>query len=644
MTWASFEQLISELAARLGCPAAADPALAFLRSTGIALAPSWPNAGSDVAAGAFPIEFSFTRGRDSDLRLLAEPCRPGESLLPRIVAGVEAVDRSIAGLFGASAAAAARALVQNILPEDEEIPNLTWRSALWLAIRTNGTQSGIRTYVNAQFREPAERWRRMGRALSAGGFSEALSNFDRLRRATRDLVEPIGLCFDAGAAGVAPARVHCVTSKISPYWMLQLLSAVDQDEANADVGDFLDLLGILQLKGACPLLISFGLGSSPDLKIDVDLVSMQPDQKIRREGAYLARAEERFGRIDGHRAAAQMFAGLEPRYLGLTLERGSTAHLNVYFPCPQIASRRPQSVSVDAFAAARNLIVGEVRRGRGLRMDARSARVGRVPPSGWRDVYMTSLWLAECAVRSRTPVDDAVEIARGYLRDVREGWWWRYLPELPGDLDDTAMALVALHPADRVLDAEISRRLLECMNADGGFPTFIGGGPTHPQASHPAVTINVAFALDRAELKWSTEATDRYLRAWAEAPDFPACPWRASRILPLFLFARAKQLSARLGLRARLAARVLELQGPSGCWGGVLSDSLDTALAVVTLDLLEAPIPRSNEISRYLRETQLEDGGWGWSALYSDGEATFFGQRAITTAFALRALSVLGIE
>jgi hypothetical protein len=92
----------------------------------------------------------------------------------------------------------------------------------------------------------------------------------------------------------------------------------------------------------------------------------------------------------------------------------------------------------------------------------------------------------------------------------------------------------------------------------------------------------------------------------------------------------------------RLVDRTLALRRNDGSWGRELPDSLETSLAVVTLDLLGAAIPDRAATRRLLLNCQLDDGGWGWSPLYSDGNGTWYGQRAITTLFAVRALRTLG--
>jgi hypothetical protein len=258
-------------------------------------------------------------------------------------------------------------------------------------------------------------------------------------------------------------------------------------------------------------------------------------------------------------------------------------------------------------------------------MDARSSGAARSVPDEWPDLYMTCL-----LVQEPSPVlclgCEALDRARSYVKAAREDWAWRYLPDLPPDLDDTAMAWAAL--GDCEIDPDIACRIMALANPDGGFRTFIGEGG-EGQPLHPAVTLNVAFAFDRARIAWPRAATDQYLAQWLRRRDFPACEWMGSPVLDV---------------ADRLAGRVMELRRADGTWGGELPDSFDTALAVVTLDRLGVRISGGTRLEQFFLKTQFDDGGWGWSPLYSDGSGTWFGHRAITTAFVVRAMEILGRE
>jgi hypothetical protein len=640
-----FAELLQDVAGGLGIPRAADEALAFVRRGGIMPAGQAPRLSSDVAPGALPVEISFSQANPRELRILIEPCQPGEGILARTVMGIASVG-NVTKVFSKDVAQQAQDLVRGLLPESEQLCHLSWRSSVWLALRSNGERSAVRIYVNGQFSDAQDRWRRMGRAFSDCGLEESRAALEQLRHAVGDLLLPIGLCFDVQSSGVTPARVHGVTEKVSPFWLLRLLTVTGNEAAADDAADFLDLFGMLERRGACPVLVSLGLetGSWGSLKIDVDLPNLEPDIEIRRSASYLAKAEKRFGEIAAYQAVSRTLNGAGPRYIGMTI-RSTRRHLNVYFPNLPAPDRVELPCAEQALEKARAFVCAQVQRQKqrsgALLMDARSSGKARVVPEEWPDLYMTCLLVHECAAFLHAECD-ALQRARSYVRAAREGWSWRYLPDLPPDLDDTAMAWAALDRADRRIDSEVVGRVMANRNSDGGFRTFIGKSGEN-QPSHPAVTLNVAFALDEAHISWSGQATYRYLERWLYHSEFPACPWMGSALFPIYLFARSSCLLQQLGAAAmeRLAARVMEMRRGDGTWGGALPDSLSTALAVVSLDRLGFPVSASENLERFFLESQFDDGGWGWSPLYSDGNGTWFGHRAITTMFVIGAMRIL---
>lgn len=639
----SVERLVRSLANKSNVGTGAAAAELFLRNSRTELSPRWPDAFSAVAPGPVPLEISFSQGKSDELRLLTEPCRPGEGIGARAVASVDAVGATARALFSERVAAESVELVRRLLPNGLEIGTVHWQSAVWLALKTSRDGAGMRLYVNGRLRDADDRWRRIGKALTRCNHGEAARSLDELRRAVGDFIEPIGLCVDIDEAGPRPARLHGVTDRMSPYRLLRVLQAAGIPTAANDVADFLEIFELLEIRDRCPLLISFGLGRDDvgELKIDVDLWSLEPDERMRAESRYLERVEERFGPIEGYRRVAPELSGVQPRYLGITATPRHS-FVNVYFPCPSVPAEQRLRSRERMVEDALQFVVDQLGPEGGLPMDARSIREPRQGSPGWIDPYMTALMVQE--FDPALPLGaQVIARARAWLRGARDGWAWRYLPDLPCDLDDTSMAWLALEPADRTIDGEVVAQLRAMLNPDDGFPTFIGG-PAGSQRSHPAVTVNVALALDRAEMTALRDRTDAYLRRWIFSEDFPSCEWSGCPTMPLFLCARATELLERLGPEAvrRVVDRTLALRRNDGSWGRELPDSFDTSLAVVTLDLLGAAIPDRDATRRMLLHCQLDDGGWGWSPLYSDGTATWYGQRAITTLFALRALNILG--
>lgn len=636
------ERLVRSLAKRLGIGKGVDAVDRFLRNSSTELSPGWPDAFSAVAPGPLPIEISFTQGRSDELRILTEPCRPGEGIAARAAASVGAVGAIARDLFSERVAAESLQLVRRLLPDGQEIGTVHWQSAVWLALKAGDDGAAMRLYVNGRLRDAADRWQRIGRALMRTGHDEAAQSLSDLRRAVGGFIEPIGLCVDIDATGPRPARLHGVTDRMSPYRLLQMLQAAGMPAAMNEVADFLEIFELLDVRERCPLLISFGLGREDvgALKIDVDLWSLEPDAHARAGARYLERVETRFGAIENYHRASSELSGVEARYIGITATPRQS-FVNVYFPCPDMPGRpRPRSRD-RMFDDALRFVADQLGPEGGLPMDGRSIREPRPAPAGWIDPYMTALMVGE--LDPSLPLSPQVAArARACLRASRDGWAWRYLPDLPCDLDDTSVAWLALESDEHRIDGEVIAQLEAMLNPDGGFPTFIGG-PSGSQLSHPAVTVNVALALDRSGVTALRDRTDAYLRRWIFSEDFPSCEWAACPTFPLFLCARATELLERLGPEAvrRLVDRTLALQRPDGSWGNELPDSFDTSLAIVILDLLGAAIPDRDATRRILAGCQFDDGGWGWSPLYSDGNDTWYGQRAITTLFALRALKIL---
>ena len=173
------DAFLHKVAAGLGVSDAANDALTFVRLSGVEALLDRPTAYSDVAPGPVPLELSFSQARAADLRLLAEPCVPGEGILARTVMGIEAVYEVTAAMFSPELAVQTRDLVRSLLPDGEEVAHLNWRSSIWLALRTTGGPPAVRIYVNAQFRDAEDRWFRIGRALSSFGFRECGDDLKR---------------------------------------------------------------------------------------------------------------------------------------------------------------------------------------------------------------------------------------------------------------------------------------------------------------------------------------------------------------------------------------------------------------------------------------------------------------------------------
>jgi hypothetical protein len=633
---------VNKLATDLGVPGAARDVLTLLRLSGMEALLGRPTGYSDVAPGPLPLEISFSQACERDLRFLVEPCLSGEGILARTVMSLNAIRDVTEGLFSSEIAQQSYNLACHLLPYGEFIAQLPWSSSIWLALRATESSPTLRIYVNANHRGADDRWMHFRRGLSACGLGKYSKVLALMSEKVKDLIIPIGLSFDIRESGITPARVHCATNQISPDWMQRLLAAANHEDAFGATSDFMDIFGLLEHQGPCPFLVSLGLGQSEaeTVKIDVDLPNLDlifPG----RQTDYLANVEARFGKIAGYHNVKGAFGNTQPRYIGITIAK-NVQYINIYFPYSFEPKHPKAYITEDAFKKAHNFVRGQLESKGALLMDARSScPVVRAVPDGWPDIYMTCLLIQEHSPALELQ-SDLLERIRSYILSAREGSYWRYFPNLPCDLDDSAMGWLALDPAISGINAETLTAVIAMANSDGGFPTFIGD-QFHKQLSHPAVTLNITLALDRANIDWSFAESDKYLERILQQPNFPVCEWIGSPIFPIFLFARSTDLMKRLGesARERLVSSILRMHRPDGMWGIGLPDGLDTALAVISLDLLGAEIPRAKEIRRLLLTLQLDDGGWGWSPLFSDGTGTWFGHRAITTAMVIRALEIL---
>ncbi len=353
MSTSTLHNFVNKIATDLCVPSAAQDAITFLRISGMEALLVHPTSYSDVAPGSVPIEISFSQACANELRLLVEPCLPGEGILARTIMGLEAIRDVTTEFFSSEIVQQSYDLTCNLLPDGEEIAHLNWRSSVWLALRAADGPPTLRIYVNAHLRDADDRWFRIRRALTSCRFNEYIKVLDRMYGKVDKLIEPIGFSFDIRHSGVTPARLHCVTNNISPYWMLSLLTAANLEDAIEDAADFMDLFGLLEYQGKCPILVSFGLeqGEVGSVKIDVDLLNVKlhdPNNQTQQ----LTNAEARFGKISGYHNTSEALGNTLPRYIGLTIAK-NVRYLNVYFPC-FFQSQQPKHYTIStAYEKAR---------------------------------------------------------------------------------------------------------------------------------------------------------------------------------------------------------------------------------------------------------------------------------------------------
>jgi squalene-hopene/tetraprenyl-beta-curcumene cyclase len=217
------------------------------------------------------------------------------------------------------------------------------------------------------------------------------------------------------------------------------------------------------------------------------------------------------------------------------------------------------------------------------------------------------------AIRDRTGRDlrDLIVHETDYLLSMRRGYapgGWSYFPtlhELPPDADDLAVVIRALIAANRrdAVTAHCVEPLLvlieECRTGPGMFETWIV--PRRGAAVH-----------DRQ--RWWIA------NAWGQGPD---CEVIANLVHALTRFDSVRYA----GTIAECAARLGEIQAADGSWPSSWYHGSFYAGWLCSLALGAQGKPTARWRA-YLRDSQRQDGGWGWSGT-SD---------VLSTAFAVLAL------
>jgi hypothetical protein len=223
-----------------------------------------------------------------------------------------------------------------------------------------------------------------------------------------------------------------------------------------------------------------------------------------------------------------------------------------------------------------------------------------------------------------------------FLWETKEERGWSYLPGLPVDVDDSAMAIASLqHRAvdlpDRLFD-ELARQQLP----SGAFRTFFD---LEEDPAHFSVTANAVLALTSRRPAAAARGLG-YLREALAAPSETQNQWMYSLVFPLFLLARVARRREDATLRAEIADRLLALRREDGLWGGGMPESFETATALLTLHACGATPDKLGAVVLHLAHAQRDDGTWPWAPLYSDGDGHWFGQTAVSTLVCATALAI----
>lgn len=623
---------------------------------------------TSISRTGLPVEVSFTTDvNDSALRILCECVTPGCSVIERCHLGLAAVRNLIRSFHLEVDGDAFVAALSKLFPPAIELGETGWSVVLWISLRTDGKEKhAFRLYVNLNNRPNRERFQRVHSFLRSIERHDVADRIVGWYEDTRLWAQLIGVSVDFGKDYVAASRLHFHPGHLPVRQLTRILTRCQAAEQRERCIRFLELAGVFPEVPHNALLLSVSLGDdAPTLKLDVTWADLACDA---------VRADKALTDIEETFEAPRLFTGrrrrfgdsCEMRYVSLTVRPRKKPLLSAYCAASpsrtlkkRSAARPDENVSSctrEAVQSGLGYLESAVSRRGLLAMQSRASTFEATPPPhDWGDIY------ASCLVCQQLPFLAALDAPRVQhlscqllhgIEQACEGDEWRYLPSLPADADDSAMALVTLLRAGRAVAVGAARKLAACQSSNGGFFTFYG---VDGQEENPAVSLNATHALwllsrrsDRGlsacngGLPWdATRATD-YLLGWARSAEFPRCSWSYSALLPLFLMQRNPMVgnaTPRSWMKATVRKEVKKLQGKEGLWGRSEPEVLETALAAVLLSDTKGSRQDRGRERAFLRTTQMADGGWCWAPLFSDGQDTWFGHRAVTTALALRALT-----
>lgn len=607
---------------------------------------------SSVSESGYPFEISFSgRSPHPDLRVLIEPVAPGGGVVGHYSRALRALS-TVISVFDLRCHQVLE-VVDRLLPPCEEFRSLNWRSVLWLALRTDGSDATIRLYVNMQWRPPPHRLPRLMAATEHLPLGSERASILGLHTLVQDWAAITGISFDLSAQGLRLARLHLTPERLYAGRLDQLFRCAALSEGLSQTKAFLRCLGMRFLGAPDTMLLSAGMDYQgiSSVKLDASYRAAGFDAASRWRGVDAAQAE--FGPILAFKKAETLFrsASLNQsiQYCGLTISRDREPYLNVYVT-PLNVGEHDASIRSSLLAkrplegAATDFILAQQIPSGAFPVEAVGKRSeSRLVDQGWPDVYVTSLLSEHLPLPGGClpPVAERGLVRRlsDFLEHAASHGLYRYLPELPPDADNTAIAYAALLKLGRSPSRSHVRRLLEFAGEGGGFLTFSTDANVHP-----AVTTNVINALDLARIDWNHDSTIAYLRAWISSSTFGECRWMYSPLLPLYLVSRTAVLDRWFGadwMSQSVNDAVLKRRRGDGCWGKSRPEALETALGVLTLARRGHPVTQPEQVAEFFHATQLRDGGWGWGAIYSDGNGTWFGSRALVTTLVLHALNVL---
>lgn len=228
----------------------------------------------------------------------------------------------------------------------------------------------------------------------------------------------------------------------------------------------------------------------------------------------------------------------------------------------------------------------------------------------------------------------------------RDGMFWFFEdPTLvPPDVDSVAVGLSALaragavDPSAEAESAVIDRVVSNC-TADGIIQVYFPPRENREERVDPVVCANAICLLHLAGRGHAARKTEDFLYSVLERRTY----MQGTRYYPLpeaFLYFLARAMTVSQSLRERFMPLMRERVGESLADDRAASRS--PLLAALRLIVANATGYDDPDDARVLVDTQRQDGSWDAHPLGTTGGhrmRLYFGSRALTTAFALHALS-----
>ncbi len=581
---------------------------------------------SSINASGLPFQWSACFGPDTQgVRFLCESGTPGSSSRERYLESIELLGRCCTELGVPDPSWLHESVIPILVPGEREWPR-HWRSAVWFGVGGSGSRVLLKPYFNLNRDAPSERWKRIGRLLSALGYEDDLARLCAWSSTVSPGSWPVGLAVDI-VSDAKPGRVKAYfrAEPATEEWLERWYGAVHRETSPSLVRSALDCFpfsdGAAYPPGAFIVSLEFyGDGRPPTLKTDLGVTSWISSSREIQAGVRKLIAEAT-GRssdcVDAFLGAVSVDASAKAanafRFVGLGLEPDGEAHVNVYVE-PQLAlpdSRRSESrsLAVDHCSAARGDAIE-----RGLEFLMCAQRGGfwkdyRLPV-GEADEWVTAhtllrLSAIDRSLRSRR-LQICVDQALDWLeRARRPGGGWGYNASCDHDADSTALAVLALRSFDRPCPADAMTILERCVAPDGGVSTYPPFDPLLGSWARPCADVaGVTWAALAPEGSDTRRLVAWYLDRELSSGDPPHSFWWVSRLYAAVLGLEFASPALSMGARTSLACNLSSARSVG---------AFETSLRIIGLTRLGLK-RKAEEVLSQLMPIQRGDGSFPPSA------------------------------